>query len=144
MTTSHRIIVTIEPDDNPADAGTSSSGLLVEADPNPLLAEGEYRHGEQVSWDFVGLTDCQLPLVVFFNEEDPETADDPRGPFETLSMSKQRIVGCGYNGYTRPALLYNVFIIDPSSRGASLLKPRWKNPDPDLRFGGLEPPRKPP
>ena len=144
MTTNHRIIVTLEADNSPADTETDASGLLVEADPNPLLGAGEFRPGEdRVTWHFIGLQGHELPLVIF-NEEETESEGDPRGPFETLSVSARRIVGSGDSGHRSPPLFYNIFVIDPSSRGTSLIKPRWKNPLLGLGFGGLEPPKIPP
>ncbi len=144
MTTNHRIIVTLEADNSPADTGTNASGLLVEADPNPLVGVGEFRPGEdRVTWHFIGLKGQELPLVVF-HAETPESDDDPRGPFETLAVSRRRIVGSGDSGHREPPLFYDVFVIDPSARGTSLIKPKWKNPLLGLGFGGLEPPKIPP
>ena len=140
MAKNHNIIVTFEADGS--STGTSGPDLLVEADPNPLLAEGKFCPGHRVTWHFTGLKDGQVPFLLFHHGE-PGTGGDPQGPFKTLSVSKNRIVGRGDGGHASSPIFYDICVIDPSTPETSLIKPRWRNPLPDLTFGGLEEPKRP-
>ena len=148
----HLIEVTVTQLSN---TGEPREDLRVTAEPNPLPQRGgpDVDTGDSVTWQFKGLPEGLLPLLIF-REVRPLPSGpgsdidrglvDLLGPFETLSLSRDRVVASGADDRLG-RFIYQIAVIDPRSdpREPEIHKLGWVNRLDGENFGGIDKPRTP-
>ena len=135
--------------------GSEVETLVVRAEPNPLPRRGapEIRPGDSVTWEFRGLRDGLIPLILFQEVRTfhgsrirPAPGDkiDPLGPFKTLSLSRDRVVASeAYDQEGR--FIYKIAVIDsqPGLQDPEIQFLRWVPGLEGENFGGIDKPKTP-